>query len=439
MNRREMLKRTASMAAFLALARRGDAEVRSIDVPVRGTAKACIFVYLNGAPSHVDTFDVKDGPWNPADADIRQYHGGIALSYALFPRLSLLTGDLMILRSVRSWEAAHERGVFYMQTAHPSNPAFVSETPHIGAVVGLELAGQGPMPPFLSLNQGGFTTQGSTFLGGRLAPLPAPANAGGLATVEHNFFGTQSQARFDQRYSLLEELDSELRTAAPDRAMADHAAYYTAARQMVYNNAIASVFRFANEENMRYGNTNLGRAAIVARQAIQANNGSVFIGLNQGGWDTHQNMFDRTAPANMYTLCNELDTAIGTLVADLKASGDLDRTLIVLMGEFGRTPGPLNSRGGRDHHRNAMSVVMIGGGVRGGSVIGATDAIGEEISDPGWSRQRPISMEDIAATIYSALGINWTKSIEDTPSGRKFEYVPYGSAGFYTPVEEVFA
>jgi arylsulfatase A-like enzyme len=133
-----------------------------------------------------------------------------------------------------------------------------------------------------------------------------------------------------------------------------------------------------------------------------------------------------------------LDTAVGTLVEDLKASGDFDQTLIVMLGEFGRTPGALNSRGGRDHHRDAMSVAMMGGGVRGGKVIGATDANGGNIVDPGWSRQRPIYMEDIAATLYTALGINWTKSIKDTPSGRKLEYVPYSEDDAYGPVEEVF-
>src|SRR5437868_4265227 len=141
----------------MALARRGDAQVQSLGMRVHGTARACIFVYLNGAASHIDTFDVKDAAWNPVDADIRQYHGGIAISATLFPKLSQLTGDLCILRSVRSWEAAHERGVFYMQTAHPSNPAFVSETPHMGAVIATEKSGTGAMPPFLSLNQSGLT------------------------------------------------------------------------------------------------------------------------------------------------------------------------------------------------------------------------------------------------------------------------------------------
>src|SRR5206468_565220 len=120
---------------------------------------------------------------------------------------------------------------------------------------------------------------------------------------------------------------------------------------------------------------------------------------------------------NMYQLCNEIDTGVGTLVQDLKTSGDLAQTLIVIVSEFGRTPGPLNTRGGRDHHRDAMSVVMMGGGVKGGRVIGATDSIGEQIIDPGWKGGRSIVIEDIAATVYSALGINWTKSIEDTPSG----------------------
>src|SRR6185295_9995398 len=254
-------------------------------------------------------------------------------------------------------------------------------------------------------------------------------NSGGLTTIEHNYFGTQSQARFEQRYQLLQELDADMRRNAPDIALDDHAAFYSSAKRMMYDNNIASVFRFSEDDNQRYGNTAFGRSAIVARNAIRANNGAVFIALSHGSWDTHQNMFDRAYAGNMYQLCSELDSGVGTLVQDLKASGDLNQTLIVMMGEFGRTPGPLNPQGGRDHHRDAMSVVMIGGGVRGGRVIGATDSNGEKIVEPGWSGQRAIVMEDIGATVYSALGINWTKSIEDTPSGRKFEYVPFGELG----------
>ncbi|HYR43693.1 MAG TPA: DUF1501 domain-containing protein [Terriglobia bacterium] len=437
-----MLKRAASFAALNALVREGEARISQERVTPRRTARVCIVIFLNGGPSHIDTFDVKDASWNPPDANIQQ-QGKFALSQTLFPKFSQLTGDLCVLRSVRSWEAAHERGVFYMQTAHPSNPAFVAETPHIGAVVGLENSGpDAAMPPFLSLNQEGSTApmQGSTFLGGQLSPFAAPTAEGGLATIEHNFFGepSSSQRRFEERYRLRGELEV-LADSGPDLGKADHAVFYQTAKRMVYNQNIAKVFQFSRADNDRYGGTDLGRAAIVARNAVQANNGTVFIALTQGGWDLHQNMFYRTASDNMYKLCYELDTAIATLVWDLKASGNFSETLIVLVGEFGRTPGPLNPRGGRDHHRDAMSVVMMGGGIAGGRIIGATNNTGAAIVDPGWSAGRPIVMEDIAATIYDALGINWTKSIEHTPSGRKFEYVPFAAQGLYVPINEVFA
>lgn len=438
MTRREMLKRAAQWAAFMAVARRGDAQITTADARVRGTARSCVFFYLNGAPSHVDTFDVKDGPWNPRDANIQQFHGGIALSTTMFPRLSQMTGDLCILRSVRSWEAAHDRGVFYTQTAHPSNPAFVIETPHMGAVVASEKATNGPMPPFLLLDAGGAATQGSAFLGGRASPMQASANQSVLQTMEHNYFGTDSPRRFEERFAILRDLDSSLLARTQDRSISNHGAYYDSAKRLMYDPGIASIFRLNSQDAARYGDTQIGKSANIASNAIRAKNGAVFVALSHGGWDTHQNMFDRAYAPNMYTLTRDIDSAVAGLVEDLKESGDLDKTLIVIMGEFGRTPGALNAQGGRDHHRDAMSVVMIGGGVAGGRVIGATDAIGRYVTDPGWSMQRPIVMEDIASTIYSAMGIDWTKSLLDTPSGRKFEYVPAAARGVYGSVDEVF-
>jgi hypothetical protein len=433
LNRRQLF---AAAASFLATARRGDSQSETTPVRVRGTARACIFVNLNGGASHLDTWDPKDAPWNPTDIDLRAGPGGIVLSNTLFPELSRYVADLCILRSVSSWENAHDRGQFYLQTAHASNPAFVAETPHIGAVVALEKSGSGPLPPFLAPNGG--AGQGATFLGGRMQPMGAPANQGGLTTIEHNFYGPQSQARFNDKFAFLNELDGPLRRGALDAPLRDHATFYESARQLMYDQAIASVFRFSADDTGRYGNTNLGRAAIVARNAVRANNGTVFVNLTQNGWDTHQNMFDRLYAPNQYTLCNELDRALAALVEDLKASGDFDSTLIVVMSEFGRTPGVLNARGGRDHHKDAMSVLLMGGGVRGGRAIGVTDSEGARVIEPGWSRQRPIYFEDLAATIYSALGINWTKRITDTPTRRLFEYVPYATEGRFTSVDEVF-
>jgi uncharacterized protein (DUF1501 family) len=220
--------------------------------------------------------------------------------------------------------------------------------------------------------------------------------------------------------------------------MADYASFYSTARGMMYNEAVANVFMYDAGDEGRYGNTQAGRSLLVARNAVRAKNGAVFVNVSVTGWDLHDTMFDTGRGGNFYQLTTELDRALAALVEDLKASGDFNETLIVLMGEFGRTPGNLNSRGGRDHFRDAMSVMMLGGGVKGGRVIGAKNGTGSAIVTPGWKGDRPIYTEDITSTIYSALGIDYTKSIADTPSKRRYVYVPGSSEGRYQPVEEVW-
>jgi hypothetical protein len=438
LTRRQLLAGATGLGALAALRQRGYAEVTSTGASTRSSARAVILVNLVGAPSQLDTFDVKDAPWNPSDANVQQGAGGMLLSNKMFPGLLRMSSDLLLLRSVQSWEAVHERGQFYLQTAHPANPAFVAESPNVGSVVALEKGGTGLLPPFLSLN--GSPTQGAKFLGGTDEPMSAPSNPGGLNTLQHNFFGSaaQSQARFESQYKLLLDLDNDLRTNPYDLSMSNHADYYTASKALMYQQQIIQIFQFNDTDNQRYGNSNLGRACIVARNAIQAKAGTVFININHSGWDTHQHMFDRTYTPNMYSLCNDLDNAVSNLAADLKGTGDLAQTMIVMLGEFGRTPGPLNPTGGRDHHKDAMAMAMMGGGVKGGRTIGATDSNGDQIVDFGWSQNRVIFMEDIASTIYSALGIDWTKSIANTPSGRKFEYVQGSSTGLYVPINEVW-
>ena len=435
LNRRQLLQGAAGFGAMAALARLGEAQVTADGVTLQNSATACIFINLNGAPSHVDTFDLKQGFWTPADYNVTQSFR-VAISQKLFPKLSTMIGDLCFVRSLRSWEAAHPRGQFYVQTGHSSNPAFDVETPHIGAVVSYALGVAGKFPPFLSLN--GAPTQGAQFLGGQVDPVSPNADPRGFATLTHSYYDPPiEQARFELEYQMLLDMDAT-RNNPYDPQLAAYAQYYQAAKNMMYDPSIGNVFTLTNDDLARFGNTEFGRSCAIARNAVLAENGVRFINISQFGWDTHQSMLIRGYQPNLYSLANELDQGVGTLIQDLKANGALGRTLIVMMGEFGRTPGPLNSQGGRDHHPDAMSAVLAGGGVAGGRVIGATDATGNLIADFGWSQQRAIYMEDITATIYSALGIDWTTMISDTPSGRAFQYVARSSLYTHTAVTEVF-
>src|SRR5258708_24106611 len=188
-----------------------------------------------------------------------------------------------------------------------------------------------------------------------------PASRGGITTLQHNFFGTaqQSKGRLRKRFALLEALDAPLRGEPYNDAMAAYAGYYGRARAMMYQDAVDSVFKFSADDENRYGSTGVGRAAIVARNAIRANNGPVFFNITQGGWDTHDRMFDGANASSIYNLTRDLDRAVSGLADDLKASGNFKETLIVLMGRFGRTPAPLNSRHGPVHSPNTTPAPLM--------------------------------------------------------------------------------
>jgi len=153
----------------------------------------------------------------------------------------------------------------------------------------------------------------------------------------------------------------------------------------------------------------------------------------------HQNIYGQTNPNgnNLYTLGKTFDLGASALLSDLKSSGLLDETLVVMVGEFGRTVGPLSAAGGRDHYPQ-QSIVFAGAGVKGGRAIGSTTDDGSMTADPGWSRGRDVKPEDVEATIYSAMGINWTTVRYDDPFGRGFEYVPFSDQDVYGPIDELW-
>ena len=204
---------------------------------------------------------------------------------------------------------------------------------------------------------------------------------------------------------------------------------------MMYNGNIDKVFNFDQNTRNSYGNTSFGNACITARNLIRANLGTRFIQITIGSWDHHVNIYTPNGP--LQGLARQFDAGLGQLIADLKNDGSLDSTLILAMGEFGRTVGPPNQTNGRDHFL-IESIMMAGAGIKGPRAIGATNSTGGMISDPGWSRNREVRPEDIEATVYSALGIDWTKQIA-SPLGRNFEYVPSNGQDLYGPVNELWS
>jgi len=185
--------------------------------------------------------------------------------------------------------------------------------------------------------------------------------------------------------------------------------------------------------------TTFGDSLILAKQLIASERGTRFVQATSYGWDNHTDIYNQ-----IRNRARELDTALGSLIDDLTAMPGseqgktlLDETLIVIYSEFGRTVGPPTGAGGRDHFAR-MSIVFAGGGVRGNRVVGKTDAQGSKVVEYGWRGNRDVRPEDVTATIYSALGIDYTTVRKDDPLGRGFEYVPFAKDGTYKPVDELF-
>lgn len=396
-----------------------------------GTAKNVVFVLLAGGPSHVDTFDLKEGPWTPEFLAPTSY-GDIRWPQGLMPKLAEQMNNIALIRSVRSWAAVHALAQTWVQIGRNPVSGLSKIAPHIGSVVSLELGKTTAqmLPAFVSLNT--VTGPGPGYLSPEHSAfyINNPAG-GGLGNNTHR----DGQAAFDRRYSLLTELDEEQRNLDPrGAAYNEMAAFNLSARRLMYNTDVNNVFTFDAATRTRYGATNFGNACIVARNMLQSNVGTRFIQITLGGWDNHSNIY--LPNANLQAATRQLDNGVGSLLADLQGPL-LDETLVVVMGEFGRTVSKLNGQGGRDHFLQ-QSIMMAGAKIRGGRAIGSTDADGSVSLETGWSRNREIRAEDVEATIYSALGIDWTTIRRDDPLGRGFEYVPFADRDLYGPINELW-
>jgi hypothetical protein len=419
---------------FLLPSRPMETVARAAAAP-KATARYCVLVNLAGGPSHIDTFDLKEGPWLPASFEPTSY-GDIRWPRGLFPKLAEQLDSIALLRSVLSWTGVHGIGQSWIQIGRNPVPAVNKYAPHIGSVVSLELGPEQPgktLPAFIALNAGNGPENGY------LAPEYGPfyVNPGGNGLGNTAFPG--GAAAFDRRYGLLQEIDAEersLETLGP--VTPEMANWNLAARKLMYNAEVDAAFRFTADERARYGNSAFANACLTARNLLRSGLGPRFIQINLGGWDNHNNVYTALNPANANSLGRVFDAGLGNLLADLKTDGLLDQTLVLALGEFGRTVGPLNSTAGRDHFLQ-QAVLVAGAGIKGGRAIGRTDERASRTLEPGWRMDREIRSEDIEATIYSALGIDWTKIRYDYPAGRGFEYVPrVNNQEFYAPIDELW-
>ena len=411
------------------------AATRITTTPVQtvNTAKNVIFILLTGAPSHTDTFDLKviDGTtpttFNPDTVN------NIFFPTGLMPKLAALTGDFAVVRSMNSWALVHSLGQSWTQIGRNPSGVLGNVSPNVGSVVALEKEPERKptqvFPGFVALNSAGGA--GSGYFAAEYAPLKISPSTSGLA----NTTNPDGQVRFNSRWAFLHSLDGPLRNGAPyGQPLADYDQFYSSADGLMYNPVVTAAFKYSVADSVRYGGTSFGNSCVTAKQIIAADQGTRYIEISLGSWDMHQNIY---AANQLPALTKTLDDGLSALMNDLKASGDFDSTLIVMAGEFGRTVGPLTPAKGRDHLVQQFAF-FAGAGVKGGKTIGTTDATGGATVDSGWSRQRIIKPEDVEATIYSALNINWTTVRYDDPLNRGYYYVPNSDQDIYGPINELW-
>lgn len=406
----------------------------------KGTAKHCIFVFLNGGQAQLDTFDMKPGapegirgPYKPIQTSV----SGIEISEKL-PRLARLADKYAIVRSVTHHLSAHNSSAAYALSGHsPGTDQDIVPTPTDHPTYGSIVARVKPSPPRMPsfvltprlLFDMGFPTPsaGGGWLGQAYDPFPvacnrmmsrAPKWSGKLPKPE----GLQlpddvTAGRLSDRQSLLGSIDREFERTQADASMRALDAHQQKALQLILSEGTQAAFDLSHEPTAmheRYGRSEMGQVLLLSRRLIEA--GVRFVTANAVSnpentrlspfqiWDTH---FDHFRLYND-NLLPEFDQSLSALISDLDERGLLDETLIMVMGEMGRTPRINNAKdGGRDHWGRAYSAVFAGGGIRPGQVHGSTDRHASEVKD------HPVKPDDIAATVFEALGISHDLTLED--------------------------
>jgi hypothetical protein len=372
-----------------------------------GAAKACIVLYLNGGPSQLDTFDPKPGAatGGPFKA-IATRSRAIRISEHL-PHLADQADKLALVRGLTSKEGNHQRATYLLHTGYPPNPTVVH--PALGAWVSKRLADpNADLPAFVSI--GGPSAQAG-ILGVENGPF-VMQKGGGLPD-DVGFAVGVSDGRFGRRSAGLDLLERHFQGETSDPMVAGRRAVYAKAMRLMHSPHV-SAFDLSSEPaalKAAYGDSDFGRGCLTARRLVEA--GVKFVEVVLDGWDTHQNNFERVKD-----LSAQLDPGMATLLKDLAQRQLLGSTLVVCVGDFGRTP-KINGNEGRDHFPQSSFAVLAGGGVRGGVLRGETNADGTEVA------RDPTPVPNLFATLATLLGIGLeTEAV--APSGRPVKVTNHG-------------
>jgi uncharacterized protein (DUF1501 family) len=403
--------------------------------PQGPVADNVIFIYLRGGISQVDTFDYKEGSWTPTDF-APEVTGDIRWPKGLLPLLGDHVPSFTLVRSIMAWAEDHGLTRQWLQIGRNPTRADSNFSPHIGSVIASELAAAQPdslFPAYVSLNAVAGSQPEGGFLPTPYSPLMV-AEVDGLGP--HWTQHPDGASRFQTRLQLLSKM-----TGVVNSHTASEISTNQSTAQRISNDARVNLaFQLTTDERKAYGDSTFGNACLVARNFLRHRLGPRFIQITSGDWDHHGQIY---APANINaseptSMARRLDSGLGMLLADLASDGLLNRTLVLVMGEFGRTAGALSTGAGRDHLR-LQTAMFAGASIRGGQAIGTTDATGGSIQEFGWRGDRPIRHEDIEATLYWALGIDWTKIIENPLTGGRYFYVPGSDQQEYMPLTELWA
>ena len=386
LSRRAFLKGTVLTAGGLALPNWGGLFAsNAIADEAKKLGKRCILLWMNGGASQIDTFDMKPGrptggPFRPVASKVP---GMDVCEY--LPKMAQQADKLAVIRSMKTGSPDHPDGIYHMHTGYKQS----ERVPHaeIGAMVAKYCGNaDSDLPSFIRMGPTG--NAGSGYLGPTYQPFSIGRD-GRLPPFTDSYLGVDAEQRRSDLLKFVEEEFGQQHKADPYGA---HRLAKEKSWRMLKTKPVFDISKEWPKYRDKYGDTDFGKGCLLARRLVE--NGVAFVEIGQDNYDSHADNF----------VCHKacmgiLDPAWSALLEDLKERGLLDDTLVVWMGEVGRTPN-INNRAGRDHYIRGWTIVLAGGGIKGGVVYGATDIDGKDVKD------KPVNEGDLFATIYTALGVN---------------------------------